>query len=431
MVCCLLLSACGSSGNTTVTIPTGNSPVISSPTANASPATRTPTRGNGGGATLTPTPTHHSGGATDTPVNTAGGKTGTPTPTRVSAAGKTLYVRASGNDSNAGTSPGAALQTVAQAVKLMGAGTTVYVGPGSYTEPGKGLVLISGNGGTASAPIQIIADPTGVQTGDAPGDVILDANGDSVAVQLDNSPFVIIDGFTITGAAPAVTMPTPGATPVTGTATEVEVLKSSDNVTIRNCVIGQSAASNGMRIDASVDVLVFNNLIIQNDRGIVITGGATGAQIINNTIVTSKHQALDLTQKGMAAPTGAMVLNNIIEAQTDKVAISVGQGPPSSQDGYVGDFNLVFESTATNQALDYSPNGMSGTTSIRGANDLNVDPLLINLGAGDVHLSHDSPAIDTGTDMIDSSLIDILAARSTRNDGTLDRSPVDMGYHYP
>ncbi len=415
VVCCLLLSACGSSGNTTVTIPTGNSPVISSPTPNQAP--HTPTQG--GGSTPTPTATHH-GGVTSTPVRSAAG--GTSTPTHVSGAGKTLYVRSSGNDGSSGTSPGTALQTIGQAVKLMGAGTTVYVGPGHYTEPAPGRIVIAGVTGTASAPAQLIADPTGAQTGDAPGDVVLDGNGDTVTLELSKSPFVIIDGFTITGAVPGTSVPTPPATPVKVTATQMSVLKSSDNVVVRNCTIGETSDADAIRIDSSVSVLVFNNLLFQIDRGVVITGGATDAQVINNTIVSGQRSGVSLAEKGGTAPTGATVLNNIIEAQANKTAINVDS---SSQEGYSGDFNLVFESAATDQTMDYIP------TSVRGGNDINSDALLLNLDAGDVHLSHDSPAIDAGTDSIDPSLVDALTARSTRNDGSLDRSPVDMGYHYP
>ena len=422
VVCSLLLSACGSSGNTTVTIPTGNSPVMSSPTPNPNPATHTPTHGNGGGSTPTPTATH-SGGATSTPVRSAAA--GTPTPTRMPGAGKTLYVRSAGNDSNPGTSPGSALATIGQAIKLMGAGTTVYVGPGHYTEAAPGRIVIAGVTGTASAPVQLIADPTGAQTGDAPGDVVLDGNGDTVTVELSKSPFVIIDGFTITGAVPGTSVPTPPATPAKISATQMSLLKSSDNVIIRNCTVGQESGADAIRIDSSVGVLVFNNLLFQIDRGVVITGGATDAQVINNTIASSQRAGVSLADKGGVAPTGATVLNNIIEAQANKTAINVGQGPPSSQDGYTGDFNLVFESTATDQTMAYTP------PEVRGANDINSDALLLNLDMGDVHLSHDSPAIDAGTDGIDSSLVDALTARSTRNDGSLDRSPVDMGYHYP
>jgi parallel beta-helix repeat protein len=196
-------------------------------------------------------------------------------------------------------------------------------------------------------------------------------------------------------------------------------------VTIRNCNIGQSSTSDGIRIDGSTDALVFNNLIFQTDRGILITGAATGAQVINNTIVSTQRTGIALTVKSAAAPTGATLINNIIEGQGTHLAINVDQGPPSAQDGYTGNFNLVFEASQSDQTKDYSPVG------INGANDLNVDALLINLDAGDVHLSHDSPAVDAGDDSIDASLVSALTQRSTQNDGSLDRTPLDMGYHYP
>ena len=42
-----------------------------------------------------------------------------------------------------------------------------------------------------------------------------------------------------------------------------------------------------------------------------------------------------------------------------------------------------------------------------------------------------SPAINKGSDAIDASLVSALLARSTQADGSLDKTPPDMGYHYP
>jgi parallel beta-helix repeat protein len=329
-------------------------------------------------------------------------------------------VRMSGNDSNPGTSPGAALQTLTKAATLLAPGTTVYVGPGHYTEPTPGKILITGVAGTASAPIHLIADTTGSHTGDPAGDVTLDAGGDTVTLNLTKSTFFVIDGFTLTGA-----LPKPSPSPVSGT--EIEVRSGSNNVTIQNCIVGQSSTADGIRIDGSTDALVFNNLISETDRGILISGAATGARVINNTIVNTQRTGVALTVKSGSAPTGATLTNNVLEAQGTHLAINVDQGPPSAQDGYAGNFNLAFEASQSDQTKDYSPVGINGT------NDLNVDGLLINLGVSppDVHLSHDSPAIDAGDDSIDAALVSALTARSTRDDGSLDRTPLDLGYHYP
>lgn len=401
---CALLCGCGTSGNATFFLP--------SPT----PATGTPTNSNGG---ATPTPPHNTaGGPTKTATKSPGVGTPTRTPTPIPAGQrKTYYVRVSGSDSNSGTSPAAAFNSVAKAATRLVPGAIVYVGPGHYTEPTPGRLSITA-AGTASAPVQLIADTTGVHTGDAPGEVILDAGGDTVALLLTKASFLIVDGFTITGALPE-------STPVKTSASEIGVRSGSNNVTIRNCVIGQSSSSDGIRIDKSTDVLVFDNLVFENDRGIVITGASTGARLINNTIANSGRTGVALTLESMMAPTGATLTNNIITAQTNHLAINVDQGPPSAQDGYDGDFNLVFEPDQSNQTKDYSP------ADILGANDINSDPLLVDLEAGDAHLEANSPAIDKGSDDIDPALESALLARSTQADGSLDVAPVDMGYHYP
>jgi len=72
------------------------------------------------------------------------------------------YVRKSGNDNNAGTSPDQAWATLGKAASVVAAGDTVYVGAGVYREK---LTLQAG--GSAGSPIRWIADVSGKHTGDA------------------------------------------------------------------------------------------------------------------------------------------------------------------------------------------------------------------------------------------------------------------------
>ena len=77
------------------------------------------------------------------------------------------YVRKSGNDSNAGTSPAAAWLTIGKALGASGisSGDTVYIGPGVYRE--KATVAMT----SAVAETFVIGDVTGAYTGDTPGEV--------------------------------------------------------------------------------------------------------------------------------------------------------------------------------------------------------------------------------------------------------------------
>jgi len=324
-----------------------------------------------------------------------------------------LYVRASGNDANLGTSADQALRSLGQAAKMLTPGTTVYVGPGRYT----GRVNISGVPGTASAPVQLVADSKGSKTGDRPGQVTIDAGGDVAALVLTKTPYLTLQGFLITGAQPQVS---PAAS-----ATELNIRSSSNHVTIRNCLIGGNDSTDGIRLDGSTDVVIFDNLNFEVNRGLAITGDAARADIINNTIVTTQRVGILFKQKSGLAPTDATVLNNIIQDNANKLAVSVDTGPPSSQVGYVGNFNLVFESELPDQMRAYSP------VTIHGTKDVNDDAQFVNLAQGDVHLEPTSPAIDAGTRSIDGALLSALFAGSTSSDGGVDRTPIDIGYHYP
>lgn len=331
-------------------------------------------------------------------------KTRTPTPV-VSA--QTLYVRQNGDDANPGTDPDMALKTITAAAKskLLRAGTTVYVGRGTYM----GRVEITSKSGTADFPIRLVADVTGANTHDRPGEVVLDAAGDTTAIAITKSAYVSIEGFLITGA-----------TPQTGvSATAVLIRSASHNNTVRDCLIGNGTEADGIRIAGSSAALIFDNLIFSNDRGIVVSGAAPDARIINNTIVNHLRAGISIAPSGGNAPDNASVMNNIVQGNDSGIAISV------DDTNYEGDYNLVFESDLQDQAMAYSPQP------IRGSHDVNVDALFENIPQTDVRLTDGSPAIDAGTGAIGPDLATALFKRSATSDGRADRTPPDLGYHYP
>jgi parallel beta-helix repeat protein len=338
-----------------------------------------------------------------------GGGGGGPTPTP--APGHVLFVRTSGSDDNDGTTPDQALQSVVHAAQLLRPGVTVYVGPGRYV----GRVDIASVPGTESAPVKLLADPNGEHTLDMPGAVILDADGDIFTLRLSTTPYLSVDGFTITGAAPV------GST----SGTQIEIRSSAANAAIRNCVITDGGPADGIRLQDSDSVLLFDNLIVGNNRGIVISGAATNARLINNTIADNRATAVTIKESGSMAPTGGMLRNNIIQDSNNNVSISVSSGPPSSLTGYSGDFNLSFVSGASDQTKPYRP------STIRGNDDVNADAMFADAMHGDFHLDSGSPAIDAGTKDIDMALVDELQQRSATSDGALDTALPDLGYHYP
>lgn len=83
----------------------------------------------------------------------------------------TYYIRKTGSDSNAGTSPGAAWLTIGKALGSSGiaSGDTVYIGAGTYRE----IVTVAMTSATAET--KVVGDVSGQFTGDA-GEVIWSAH---------------------------------------------------------------------------------------------------------------------------------------------------------------------------------------------------------------------------------------------------------------
>lgn len=79
------------------------------------------------------------------------------------------YVRTTGDDAAAGTTPATAWATLAHAMDTIAAGDTVYIGPGRYYQES---ITKSGYGGASGSPKVFQGDPYGEHTGDAPGPVI-------------------------------------------------------------------------------------------------------------------------------------------------------------------------------------------------------------------------------------------------------------------
>jgi parallel beta-helix repeat protein len=334
-----------------------------------------------------------------------GGGNGGPNPP---PPGVALYVRASGDDDASGRSPEEALKTVTRAAQFLAPNVTVYVGPGFY----EGGVEIDGLDTTQNAPVQLIADPMGEFTGDAPGEVVIDADGGIFAIRVSRTPFVLIDGFVLVGANAGETA--------------VHIRSNSSEVTVQNCVISNAGPADGIRVQDSNDTLIFNNLIFDNNRGIRIANGSQGARIINNTIVDNSSTGVSIggVNESNDPSSGVTVMNNIIQGSRNNVSIAVEDGPPSARDGYEGNFNLAFAPDLGDQTKTYRP------AVIQGLDDVNEDALFVDLEDGDFHLSPDSPARNAGSNDIGTALVNALFERSTSSNDQLDTPPVDMGYHY-
>lgn len=311
-----------------------------------------------------------------------------------------LYVRAQGGkDTNSGADAGNALASITKAAQLAGSNYTIFVGPGTY-----GGGITTARTGAVPQGVQFLADPTGARTTDAPGEVIIDGKGKVQGFNLSNSPGTVIDGFHITNTVDA----------------GIVIKSGSDNLQIKNNVLHDSAGD-GIRVQDSSNVVVFDNLLYGNNGvGISIVGqggGSPNATVLNNTVYNSGGRGLLFGTTSAASP-NAFVRNNVVSGNGGDASIKTVTNPRSDL-GYDGDFNLVVPPK-------YIP------TNIAGIHDLSVDPQFVDPAHGDFHLETSSPAVDVG-DSVNNlrPLRDILHSRSTASDGHCDGGALDLGYHYP
>ena len=309
-----------------------------------------------------------------------------------------LYVRKSGKDTNSGGDKASALNTISKAAQLARSGYVIFVGPGTYREGD----ITNARTGVPPQGLSFVANVAGDLTGDVAGEVKIDGTGTGATAgfNLSNAPGSLIDGFTITGFSDA----------------GIVIKSSSDDFTIQNCIVSNNpGAGDGIRVQDSASVLVFNNLVYGNGgTGITIAGqisGSADARVLSNTIVNNGVRGIVVGNTSAASPR-ALVHNNIVQGNTGDANIKVFTNPRSDL-GYDGNYNLVFRAT-------YLPG------SIQGGNDFNGDAQF----TGDFHLQPTSPAINNGGPLnLPNSQTTLLRARTTTGTN-LDTGTFDLGFHF-
>jgi parallel beta-helix repeat protein len=327
----------------------------------------------------------------------------------------TFYVRSIGNDANDGRSPGRAFATIGRAGGEARGGDSVIVGPGRYRE---GEIKTAGNG-RREEPLLLFADRKGQFTGDLPGDVIVDATGHQNAFRLTARPWIIMNGFSVTGASDE----------------GIAVKSGSDNCVIANCIVFSNGRE-GIRVRDSADVVVFNNLVYANGgMGVEFEGqgtperpeeGSPRGVVINNTIYGNDADGVRI--EGVKPSVDMTVLNNVI---TENGGIGLNLKEQSAA-GFVGQWNL--------NTNDYNTLSVS-----RGRLDLNGAPLLMSPsgidgilgGAGHADDDFRLPqraagqsveSIAVGAGAFKPKEID-LKLGTTRIDAFPDTGLVDLGFH--
>lgn len=325
-----------------------------------------------------------------------GGDLVIPSPPPCNASAKICYVSPLGSDANSGADPSVPLATIRRAAQIALSDYTILVAPGTYRD-----AVTTNPTGQTPKHLQFIAQ----------GRVVLDLrNTGAPGFSLSNADAILIDGFTIIGASDAGI-----------------VLKSgSDGAVVRNCILAANDGD-GIRIQDSANVALWNNLVYGN-RGIGIRIGGTAAGspqsvLLHNTVFGNGGRGIEIGNSSKASP-GALVLNNIVQQNGLAAAglenIKVATDPPS-QAHYRGDYNLVFPAT-------YSPAGSPG---IRGIHDIARDALFVDAVTGDFRLHPASPAIDAGDPLNDFFDLRRLLRDRTTTGTARDTGALDLGYHFP
>jgi parallel beta-helix repeat protein len=310
-----------------------------------------------------------------------------------------LYVSPAGRDTNFGDAE-APLASIRRATQIALDGYEIVVAPGTYAE-----AVTTDRTGVPAQAVTLLADVTGGRTDSAPGPVLIDVSGirGAAGISLSNSPDTVIDGFRVTGGADGGI-----------------VLKSgSDRVVIRNCEVFDNPGD-GIRLQDSADVVVFNNLVTYNGQtGIVIAGqrsGSPDAVVLHNTVALNGLRGLTVGTSAAASPR-ALLRNNIVFQNGPPGALNIRViTTPRSDLGYDADYNLVFPA-------NYDP------VNLRGPSDLAVSPDFVDLTASDFRLNPSSLAIDAGDDSLAPVYRSPLRNRTTTGRGP-DGGRIDLGYHF-
>ena len=343
------------------------------------------------------------------------GSTATPPPPNP------LYVSVTtGSDTNLGDQAHP-LKSVSRATQLAFSNYRIFVGPGTY---GGGITTVST--GTAQQGLQIIADPSGAQTGDQghAGPVVIDAAGATAGFQFNHSPGSLIDGFTVINATDA----------------GILVKSNSDNFVIQNCTIhdNRGNSTDGIRVQDSASVLIFNNLIYNNSgmginivaSGSANTNGSPNAHLINNTIYGNTLLGITVGNAAPKPPSpGAFIRNNIVQSNQGDVSIKVFTDPLArSEVGYSEDYDLVSPATF-----------LPGSPDLSGRHDVRTNATFTNPTTGDFHivsgnvLNVGAPDLGNLTTVDNGVLVPLptFLARRTMTVGTgCDTGTLDIGFHY-
>jgi Right handed beta helix region len=281
----------------------------------------------------------------------------------LAAQAQTYYVAKTGSDSNSGLSAQAAWLTIGHAALEAQAGSTVYVGAGTYNES-----VAFANSGTASAPIvfngqgvAIIDGSTGVTCCTTPSfatsNSFLCCNTQGLVTigAANGVSYLTIEGFTIQNYKTSSTTDVPAGILIAGSGTGINIL----NNTVQK--IQTTAGANGNAYGIGVFGTSATPLSVTVS-GNTVTGCLTGESetttyngnvqnfvVSNNTIYDNDNIGMDAIGFEGVGPTGydqaqgGDVFGNLIYNNSAKD--NPGEGKSYDEDGLYCDgcTNVIFE----------------------------------------------------------------------------------------
>ncbi len=329
------------------------------------------------------------------------------------------YVRATGSDSNPGTSPAQAWRTPQKAANILQPGDTVYIGAGTYS----GAVRPA-RAGTPAAPIVYVADTDGSRTGDA-GAVILQTTGTVLDLTRDNDHR--FQGFVLTSQ----------------NAGAVVLVDNASGIELHDCTL--RVGTQGLYIRNGGDVRIVGGSIeditgdgVRADAGTVslsgtrLLRGAGRALVAQNNGATVRAEGLRIeswSAGAVRAENGTLVLVDSVVRGIGSAPLwvqngsarlivafttidSVGAEALSMWGGQAWLVNTIVTNApsvvnARNQARVEEEGTLvwwvgqprrSGTNAPTPAAETSADPLYRDRDAGDYTLLPGSPALTSGVD---------------------------------
>ncbi|MBB6731516.1 right-handed parallel beta-helix repeat-containing protein [Cohnella zeiphila] len=255
------------------------------------------------------------------------------------------YVSTTGSDSNPGTSPDSAWQTLQHAADAAVPGDTVYVMGGTYNQKLK--ISKSGTSAGGFITFQNYPDQTAILDGTG-----LTVNESEGLVEIDSASYVRIQGFEIRNFTSSVRDVVPMGIYVNGSGNHIDLLNNyvhdiKSTAAVRSDLSGRDA--HGIAVygteataisDVTIDGNTLTNLVLGSSESLVVNGNVTDFQMTNNLVHDNDNIGIVAIGFEGTAPSNDQARNGVIRGNTVYNITAVNNpayGKPVPNDDYSAD----------------------------------------------------------------------------------------------